>query len=222
MANNEQLVLCFPRSCIAGCGRFTPWQTMDAELMIQSAEANMRWLPRCQAEISDDLIQPIPCALVLGERQKYNVFRRINQGRPDLRRRISLVIGGHIDWIAGDKDFSSLLMMTLMREIVEELGIAPLPSSSAKPIGLVADFSSLESSRHLGIVYEVTIAGQIKPRATEEFSTRSQYVGKLCTSRELSALHKEFDPWSTIIFGDYINPSYSFDVGQQLSLLSSR
>ncbi len=47
---------------------------------------------------------------------------------------------------------------------------------------------------------------------------RSKYDGKPCTPDELLTIRKKFDPWSLIIFGDYINPSYSYDVGKQLSL----
>jgi hypothetical protein len=67
-------------------------------------------------------------------------------------------------------------------------------------------------------VHEVVVEGQIKPRAIEEFSLRSKFAGQLYTPDELSKFRKEFDPWSTILFGDYINPSYSLDVGQQPSL----
>ena len=217
MVNEEQSVLCFPRACIAGCQRFTPWRT--ATRMIRPAEATMKWLPRWKAEVAVDWIQPIPCALVLGDGQGYHVFRRINQGRADLRRRLSLVVGGHIDWVTGNRDLQSLAMMTLMREIGEELGINP--PSAATPIGLVVDPSSLEASRHIGIVYEVILAGRVKPRAIEEFSIHSKYSGRLCTLEELCTLRRDLDPWSRIIFGDYINPSYSLEIGQQLNLLPS-
>ena len=177
----------------------------------------MTWIPRHEAEKSKDLIQPIPCALVLDVNQEYYVFRRIKDGRADLRGRISLLVGGHIDWAVEDREVSSLIMATLMREIKEELGMEP--ASSAKPIGVVIDFSSVQSSRHIGIVHEVVVAGAMRPKAPEEFSTRSQHIGQVYTPRTLSPLRKKLDPWSMIIFGDYINPYYSLEIGQQLRLL---
>ena len=215
MSNNEQSVLCLPRSFIAGCGRFTPWAT--ARQMLLQAQANMTWLPRSEAERSEALVQPIPCALVVSEDRFYHVFRRINEGRADLKKRLSLVIGGHIDCGREDSGLYALTKDTLMREVGEELDFGA-PPSSVEPVGLVIDPSSLESSRHVGVVYEVVIAGKIKPKAPEEFSMRSKYDGKPCTPQELLDLRKEFDPWSMIIFGEYINPSYAHDLGSQLSL----
>ena len=177
----------------------------------------MTWLPRSEAEISETLVQPIPCTLVVNEAHLYHVFRRVKEGRSDLRKRISLVIGGHIDQGVEAGDFYSLAMATLMREIDEELKVGFI-SSTAKPIGLVVDRSSSESSRHVALVYEIAVTGQVKPKATEEFSMRSKYDGKPCTPNELLGIRKIFDPWSQIIFGDYINPSYSHDVGKQLRL----
>lgn len=187
--------------------------------MLHSAEKNMTWLPRSEAETSETLVQPIPCALVLSEAHQYHVFRRISDGRQDLRKRISLVIGGHIDQDIEEGGFLSLALATLFRELDEELKLEYL-SSTAKPIGLVIDRSSLESSRHVAMIYEVVVSGEVKPRAAEEFSMRSKYDGKPCTSNELLDFRKEFDPWSSIIFGDHINPSYSHEVGKQLSLSS--
>ena len=211
----EQVVLCLPRMCIADSERFTPWHT--AVEKIRAAAEDMTWLPRHEAEAADHLIQPIPCAVVLGEEHTYHVFRRIADGRPDLRKRISLVIGGHIDWSEGDRDILSLVRSTLMREISEELGIdVPV---TATPVGLVVDFSSTQASRHIGIVHEVVIAGRATPRATEEFSVRSRYVRRLYSAEELFTIRDHFDPWSRIVFGDYVRPSDSLGFGQQIRLI---
>lgn len=215
MSTHRQSVLCFPRSHIANCKRFTRWEIVQK--ILHAAEKQMTWLPRVEAEASNVLVQPIPCALVVNESRLYHAFRRINEGRTDLRRRISLVIGGHIDQDIGRGDFSSLATATLVRELNEELSIVHF-SPHAKPIGLVIDHSSVESSRHVALVYEVAVAGRIKARAAEEFSMRSKYDGRPCSADELVGMRKEFDPWSLIVFGDYINPSYSQEVGIQLGL----
>ena len=211
----KQSVLCLPRMCISARDRFTPWRA--AAEIIRSAAEDMTWLPRSEAEAADDLVQPIPCTVVLGQGRGYHVFRRIPEGRPDLRRRASLVVGGHIDWSEDDHDILSLVRSTLMREITEELGIEP--PESAKPLGLVIDFSSDQASRHIGIVHEVTIAGRATPRATEEFSVRSKYARQLYSEQDLFAIRDDFDPWSRIIFGDYVRPSDSLGFGQQIQLI---
>lgn len=211
----EQTVLCLPRICIANRERFTPWRAAVA--MIREAAAEMKWLPRREAEAADDFVQPIPCTIVLGEGDGYHVFRRIPQGRPDLRGRVSLVVGGHIDWSDDDYDIFSLVRSTLLREIAEELGIEQ--AETVKPVGLVVDFSSPQASRHIAIVHEVTIAGRATPRATEEFSVRSKYVRQLYSEQELFAMRDRFDPWSRIVFGDYVHPSGSLAFGQQLHLI---
>ena len=211
----EQTVLCLPRRCIADRERFTPWSAAAA--LIRTAAVDMMWLPRHEAEAADDLIQPIPCAVVLGEKHRYHVFRRVAEGRSDLRKRVSLVVGGHIDWTESDRDIFSLVRSTLIREITEELGVEP--PETATPVGLVVDFSSTQTSRHIGIVHEVMIGRRATPRATEEFSVRSKYVRQLHSEQELFAIRHDFDPWSRIIFGDYVYPSDSLGFGHQLHLM---
>lgn len=211
MNDCNEAVLSFPRDCIIGCRRFTPWEVAGS--VMRSAEENMVWMPRHRAEESRDWIQPIPCAIVLAEQEKYHVFRRIKQGRADLRSRISLLVGGHIDREPGIEMLSSLISGTLKREIAEELGITHL--DIIKPIGLVVDFSSIEASRHIGVVHEVWSEGPVRPIAIEEFSSETKFIERLYSPEELPVFRRYFDPWSVILFGDYINPSYSLDLGQQ-------
>lgn len=212
---SEQQVLCITRRCVEERQRFTPWRSAD--WLFQAAESGMCWLSRSEAEASNEFIQPIPCALVLGENDGYYVFRRVKEGRADLSARLSLVVGGHIDWMADAPEFPQLVRSTLTREISEELCAAA--PSSITPIGLVVDHTSVESSRHVGIVHEVMIEGPIRPLATEEFSVSSSYIGRPYSTSELSARRGKLDPWSAIIFGDYLAPSYALDIGAQPRLL---
>jgi len=68
-------------------------------------------------------------------------------------------------------------------------------------------------------VHEVVVKEPVRPLATEEFSLRSSYIGRPYSTSELSARRTEFDPWSSIIFGDYLAPSYALEMGQQPRLL---
>lgn len=212
----HQRVLCIPRSCVeeAAPDQFTPWES--AGLLLKAATSQMTWMPRPEAETSLDYMQPIPCALVFEKPEGYFVFRRVKEGRSDLRNRISLVVGGHIDWEAEERDFSELVSSTLRREIAEELGTERI--TSITPIGLALDKRSVESSRHIAIVHEVSVEHTVRPIATEEFSTSSRYVGRLLSASQLRKRRWDMDPWSSIVFTDYVAPSY-LNSGRQLRLL---
>ena len=214
---NEQEILVFPRELLPTDTSFVPWEAVPPILKV--VEENMSWLPRNEAEQSEDLIQPIPCTIIRNKFQEYHVLRRINEGRKDLRSRITLVVGGHIDSCPGNHELLTLLKMTLKREVGEELGIFNL--AEPKPVGLVLDNSSPAASRHAGFVYEIVVDDELKPLAIEEFSTRSKYSGRSFPVEGLSGFFKddEFDPWSAIIFANYIAPTYSMDIGTQSELL---
>lgn len=199
---SEQQVLCLPRVCSSDRPGFTPWDAAD--WLHDSADADMTWIPRAAAERSDDLVQPIPCAVIRGLAGGYYVFRRIRKGRVDLQAKISMIVGGHIDWEPGNLGFAELVQMTLLREIREELE-AEEPEGT-EPIGIVVDDASLQSSRHIGIIHEVVLDGTVRPIAAEEFSRHSRYAGLLCSESELKALIKQMDPWSSIVFYEHIAP----------------
>lgn len=216
MTCRQNSILSIPRDSIAYCDRFTPWELAD-EIM-QSAEETMTWIPREEVEQSADWIQLIPCAIILDEHRQYRVFRRASQGRSDLKSRISLIVGGHIDTGTNYSSLHSLVRTTLEREVHEELRIISL--SDIKPIGLVLDSTSVVASSHLGVVHEVVVKGHAKAIATEEFSASSRYNGRLYSANGLSKWLNEFDPWSSIVYGDYICPSYALDLGHQGVLVS--
>ena len=205
-------VLCLPRECIANRDRFTHWQSSG--WLFDAAQSDMTWLPRQEAEHSYDYVQPIPCALVLGERSGYHVFRRVKGGRADLSARLTLVVGGHIESEPDVHEFRELLSATLEREIDEELNVTR--QHSTKPVGVVIDQSSLDSSRHIGIVHEVVVGGAVKPVAYEEFAASSTYAGRLCEPAEIASLSSSLDPWSSIIFSEFVATSLAIEIGLQL------
>ena len=204
MVENKGEILILGRQCIQGYERFVPWDC--AKSLVSSGNENFDWAPRDEAEKSGDWVQPIPCALLRDDKGKYCVLRRIRDTRADLRSRMTLVVGGHVDRPLHEQSNPSLLFETLKRELDEEIGVQDL--SVIEPIGLVIDSSSTFASRHIAFVYEATILDNIVPRAKEEFSTRSKFSGHFFAVDELSKFHSEFDPWSLILFEDYIAPSH--------------
>ncbi len=209
---DTQEILVFPRISLPTLAPFIPWALTSP--FFESIQGQMIWLPRCEAELSKDFFQPIPCAIVRNNTGEYRALRRVKDGREDLRSKVSLVVGGHIDKCNDSSELSSLLLATLKRELNEELGVDRL--SNITPVGLVVDHSTANASRHVGFVYEVVVDEDFRPMANEEFSINSKLNDGLFTSTQLSRFRDEFDPWSFIIFSEHIAASYSpEDIGSQ-------
>ena len=171
------------------------------------------WVARQDAEVSDNWIQPIPCALIRNHSQRYFTLRRIRHTRPDLRTRISLVVGGHIDAPNHDQPSPALFLETLQRELVEELRLSDI--DVFQPIGIVADTTSIEASRHVAFVYEVRASRSLTSHAPEEFSRRSKLTAQFLAPKELHRLRHMLDPWSAILFEDYIAPQGALRIATQ-------
>ena len=181
-----------------------------------------RWLRRPEAEVSETWVQPIPCAVIKSDSDSkgYCVLRRVRQARRDLNSRLTLIVGGHVDR-HGDQsssrtDMESLLIVTLRKELKEELGVTEI--GTPRPLGLVVDTSSLLASRHIAVVYEIELAARFVTLAREEFSVRSKYTGQFFNAKQLDLLRSSFDPWSRILFEDYISAVASLNVMRQPAL----
>lgn len=94
-------VLVFPREAVLTLGPFTPW--VSAGLLLDGVGSGLRWVTRYEAENSSSLVQPILCAFVSDGRERYLLLRRGPDGREDLRGRLSLVVGGHVDYEEGSQ-----------------------------------------------------------------------------------------------------------------------
>lgn len=205
MAPDTREVLVVPKQLLPNYDvSFVPWQ--QVETLLGALERAFRWFPRESAERSTDWVQPIPVTLLRDKQGRYCVLRRTMKTRHDLRGRLTLVIGGHIERSAGLGGFTSLLETTLRHELYEEVGLTAV-KRKLKPIGIVVDPASLESSRHVAFLFEVTVNEAITNSAPEEFAQKSKYNGEFMTVDELTTLHRKFDPWSTLILQDYVNPS---------------
>ena len=201
----KQDVLILPKKHFEGHYAFLNWDF--AEERMSEMQSDYKWCNRVEAETSIDWVQPIPCAIIRDRQNRYCAFRRIQNTRHDLKGKVSLVIGGHIDKIEfPEKEpvINDLFLMTLLREIEEEISVEIL--SEAVPLGVVIDNSSVVSLRHIGILYEVSISNPIEVAATEEFSKRSNMSGQFFSANDLLRYHAQMDPWSKLIFEDLIKP----------------
>ena len=222
MNKSGQEILVFPRQCISTSDRFVPEPRMHR--IVECIQKNFSWVPREEAERSEDVMQPIPCALIRNHSPEYLVLRRVRETRADLRERISLISGGHVDRPVGDEDSAvagsipSLLLTTLKRELDEELGVRGVPESGIEPVGLVIDPSSVAASRHVAFVYEAVVVEEVRAQAPEEFSLGSKLNGVRYTAKALSGFHKRFDPWSMILFEDFVAASFAPKTPRQIEI----
>ncbi len=208
-------ILVLPRNLVQGLDGFVPWS--DAGQIVAEAATCIRWMPRTEAEQSTKWIQPIPCAIFRDTSHRYCVFRQVAQRRRDLSRRISLIVGGHIDNDSNDGSICELFERTVHREALEEVGLDL--SCGLEPAGMVVDASSIAASRHMGIVYDVSTDSRIKNLSSEEFfSINSKYHGQFVSLEELSGLRSQLDPWSSILLSQYLTNKFSMDLGRQPTL----
>lgn len=209
-----QKILVLPRESFHGLEGFVPWS--DASNLIDSVAEHVSWMPRADAEISAQWVQPIPCAIFRDSRGQYCVFRQARQQRSDLSHRVSFIVGGHIDIGWENETVCDIFEATVKREVSEEVGIDL--ERQLKPVGMVVDSSSIVASRHIGFVYEAIADKEIKSMVTEEFSINSKYNGKFFSIESLSRFRSEFDPWSFILFSQYMGGGFSMDIGRQPTL----
>ena len=206
-----QEIMVLPRELFHGLDGFMPWSY--ASNLIDSAAEDVSWMYRTDAELSEQWVQPIPCAIFRDSGGRYCVFRQARQTRSDLSHRVSFVVGGHIDRSSNNKSVSRVFEETVIREISEETGVdlvCPL-----KQIGIVIDSSSMIASRHIGFVYEAIVDKEIKSLVADEFSVGSKYSGQFFSVASLSIFRSKFDPWSFILFSQYLNGGFSMDIGRQ-------
>lgn len=216
--NREVLVV--PRSLFEGLRWFIPWDVVESQL--SEISGNATWANREIAERSSSTVQIIPCGLLQNPSGEYCVQRRVKFTRSDLRSKISLTFGGHVDRPenSDDEDFLQLLLSTLYRELEEELGIRADNVNNIENIGVIVDPSSLLASRHVAFLFRVYIDSSIVTLADEEFSIRSKYIkDSFLKVKEITALRFELDPWSKIVFEEHLDPAYRPD-GRQISLLN--
>ena len=173
-------------------------------------------MPRTVAETRSDRIQPIPCVLIESADEQFYVFRRTRKTRDDLKGRLSLLVGGHIDGPPTNQELRAILEETLLREVEEELGVTYLPRLQF--LGLVADYSTIASSRHIGVVFGAMLHGRLTTQAPEEFSARSILSGKALGLDTLYKVKAQSDPWSTILYEEYLIPRFMPDQSFQQAM----
>ena len=198
MARAEVLV--FPRKVFGAAFSLLPWGAIQPH--ISEIESSFGWLDRPDAELSEEFVQAIACAIVRDSADNVCVFRRVKDGREDLSGKLTLIVGGHIDNSDRCDDFRASLLFNLRREITEEIGVEP--DDDLRPIGVIIDGSSVLASRHVAFLHEMT-SDEVSPRATEEFAHGSKFTGQFVSSVQLGNWLHRFDPWSRLVIERYVS-----------------
>lgn len=198
----EPEVLVFPKEIFGPVYSLIPWAELQSH--IEEIERCYSWLSRPRAEVSHEMVQAIPCVIIRDSSSRCCVFRRVRENRNDLNKKLSLVIGGHIDDSSNGDSFQDVMLANLAREIEEEIGICP--EIPPRPIGVIIDGSSIVASRHVAFLHEIS-AEHVTPQAPEEFTKKSKFTGEFMSPSQLSGLSGQFDPWSRLVIEEYLCPS---------------
>ncbi len=157
-----------------------------------------RFVRRSEAEGDPNVIQPIPCAIIRWKEQVL-LLRRNKKGHA-LHEKYLLWAGGHVNIADNSPD---ILSSALERELSEEVFIKGSYRVSEKPIALVRTNESSRASRHVGVLYELTLDNQNVALAMnqKEFKeTRgSSMSGRLVRPDDLPAVYDKLNDWSKSI-----------------------
>ena len=210
----DNKVLVFPRAIFSDAYSLLSWDAIQDQL--GEIEGSFCWMERANAELSLDFVQAIPCAFVSDSAGRYCVLRRVENTRADLNRKLSLVVGGHIDESPLGGSFQATMSWFLDRELGEELGL--VPKVHPQPVGVIVDNSSVEASRHIAFLHKVT-AERVTIQAPEEFSKNSKFSREFMEASTLEEKRKNFDPWSRLLIEELICPGLVRTPRRQFSYL---
>jgi predicted NUDIX family phosphoesterase len=191
----------------------------SASQFVETVNTEKQFLPRSAAEANANVLQPIPCAILRFE-DKVLLLRRKKPGHP-LHDKYDVWSGGHVN--AAD-DGANILLNTLHRELNEEVFIKEAFELDQAPIGLVRTNEDARASRHIGVVYTLTLRSNDVALAMnqKEFrSTRgSSMSGRLVPIDELGTYYRDMGDWSRSIV-DGLWPHVTESLGGQKALFEN-
>jgi predicted NUDIX family phosphoesterase len=176
------------------------------------------FVPRSKAEQDPNFLQPIPCAILRYDK-KILVLRRKKPGHR-LHDTYAVWAGGHV--IDAD-DGPEILLNTLNRELTEELFIKEAFDLNRSPIGLIRTDEDARASRHIGVLYEITLKSADVALALNQKEFRStrgtSMSGRLVEISELADIYDEMGDWSKFIV-DHFWPEMISDRRPQAQLFT--
>lgn len=149
------------------------------------------FIPRPDAENDPGYKQIIPY-VVLRRGDEIFTTRRLNKGGESrLHGRISIGIGGHINPV-DETDKAAVLMKGLERELDEEVSIEQ--RGELVPKGVINDDTNGVGTVHLGLCFEMEVAGEVSVKETEKLE------GAWMTVSELESNYDSMESWTQIAF----------------------
>lgn len=197
-----QRVLTIPAANVASLYDYSSFYTdkSSVDRVLDAIARNGELVDRTVAERDISRRQIIACAVIYSQRRVLCLRRALNAGRPQLRLRYTVLLGGHVD--DQDAQHPDQLTHCVARELAEEVGLEA--AASGRPLGVVADPSNLTGSLHLGIVYAIEVKdANVELKAcndTQEFV----HAGKrrkvaFADVEEMRRLVSKLDPWSKLV-----------------------
>lgn len=157
------------------------------------------FLERDKAETSNRYQQIVPYALLDdGSGKFFCAMRKKDHPRETLRGKQTILVGGHAeekDWDAEKP--AGIFEICLRRELDEEL--IGLQIKNIERVGVISDNRTTVGSRHLAVLFRVTVGGSAKIRrqaADQEFG-REPVRWK--SKDEIRGQVDTLDPWSQIV-----------------------
>jgi predicted NUDIX family phosphoesterase len=206
MATDSQImerrkVLVVPESAVQSLYRQAKFYSDDRTInvVLGAIQEQGAFIDREWAEQHSTVKQIIAYAIIRKDDKVLCLKRSQKGNRSALRRRLTLMVGGHVD----DLELKSThpLEDCVVREVSEELGA--VSTTTPKILGIVADPSNDVGLLHLGIIFDFQVDWE--SIVTDEMCDSAEFVnaGKRLTHslRHLRSMTEKapyFDPWSKL------------------------
>lgn len=169
---------------------------------LQTVTTEKQFLPRSEAEQNPNYIQPIPCA-VLRYKDKVLVLKRKKPGHP-LHDTYAVWAGGHV---SQSDDGDEILINALNRELTEELFIKEAFELNPQPVGLIRTSEDARASRHVAVLYEITLNSENVALALNQKEFREtrgiSMSGRVIDVTQIKDLYDNMGDWSKFIVDHY-------------------
>lgn len=137
--------------------------------ILSTIDHHFEIMVRSEAEEDPTYKQPIPYVIIRQGKRFFLYERLKGSGESRLHHQLSLGFGGHMNPIAGETSFPSLLRENLERELEEELYIES-KRNTLTPIGLINDDENKVGRVHIGLLYIMDLddSATVSIRETEK------------------------------------------------------
>lgn len=198
MASVLTIPFCVVQSLFATKALYTDEGTLRRTMKL--IRCHGKYVDRTKAEADDSVRQIVSCAFVRSSRGILCLQRAASSNRAALRRRYTIMLGGHVDDL--DAAASSPLRSCVRRELNEELGINQIKSLSL--IGIAIDPDTASGWLHIGFVYQATVAPEILHLSRKHDMAEFAGAAKLKSLdfmpfHDFDKLRNRLDPWSSLV-----------------------